>query len=385
MDNLIKTVRLKLIFLLILISFAPITNAAVIKGQITDAESHKPVPGAAISIIGTNNTTVSDARGYYVFNNLKSGTYNIIGSCMGFKSSESKSIIIGTDNAVTILDIALEPKVIQMNEVVVQGTQNKETNSSARTDERISSNIVSIISAKMIETLPDLTVANVLQRVSGVSMMKNSSGNNTQLVIRGMAPRYNSTLVNGTIVPTTSGSTRAVPMDIFPSVFVGRIEVTKALTPDMEASGLGGLANIVMKNAPDSSILSVDIAAGYNQYFLDHKFSTFDYKVINTKNPAQIHGADYITSSSDFPTANLVLKQIQAPPDLNATVSYGNRFFNKKLGLLVSGSLQTSYQATVNKYLGTALNPNTNNLDTTSWNRVELYNQINRKGIVCQT
>ena len=105
-----------------------------------------------------------------------------------------------------------------------------------------------------------------------------------------MSPLYNTTLVNGTVVPTTSGLTRAVPMDIFPSVFVGRIEVTKALTPDMEASGLGGLANIVMvTNAPDSSILSIDLATGYNQYLVNHKFSTFDYKVVNG-NPAQLHG-----------------------------------------------------------------------------------------------
>jgi len=81
-------------------------------------------------------------------------------------------------------------------------------------------------------------------------------------------------------------------------------------------------------------------------------------------------------------TANLVLKQIQAPPDMNGSVSYGNRFFNKKLGVLVSGTIQTTYQASVNNYLGTQLNPNTNNLDTTSWNRVQLYNQINRKGFV---
>jgi len=63
--------------------------------------------------------------------------------------------------------------------------------------------------------------------------------------------------------------------------------VTKALTPDMEASGLGGLANIVMKNAPDTAILSVDLSTGYNQYLLNHKFSTFDYGVVNIKNPAR--------------------------------------------------------------------------------------------------
>ena len=373
---------IKSIIIPILLHISLVSNAAIIKGRITDSETHKPIYGAVISIAGSRAISVSDTKGDYSFNNLKPGDYSISGSCMGYKNSEQKNISLATSGATATIDFNLEPSVIQMKEVVVTSSQNKETNTSARHDERVSSNIVSIISAKTIEALPDLTVANVLQRVSGVSMMKNSSGNNTQLVIRGMSPRYNSTLVNGTIVPTTSGSTRAVPMDIFPSVFVGRIEVTKALTPDMEASGLGGLANIVMKNAPDSAILSIDLAAGYNQYMVNHKFSTFDYKAVNLKNPAQLHGSDYITNASDFPTANLVLKQMQAPPDFNATVSYGNRFFKKKLGLLVSGSIQTSYQATVNNYIGTALNPNTNNLDTTSWNRVELYNQINRKGVV---
>ena len=382
MDDLNITVGLRPFFFSILLLFTVITNAAVIRGRITDSETHKPISGAAISIIGTNIIAVADAKGNYIFNYLKPGTYSLMGSCMGYKNSIPKKTELATTNSNIVIDIFLEPSVVQMNEVVVNGIQNKETNASARTDERISSNIVSIISAKTIEALPDLNVANVLQRVSGVSMMKNSSGNNTQLVIRGMAPRYNSTLVNGTVVPTTSGSTRAVPMDIFPSILVGRIEVTKALTPDMEASGLGGLANLVIKNAPDSAILAIDIATGYNQYFLDHKFSTFDYKVVNIKNPAQLNGVDYLTSPSDFSTANLVLKQIQAPPDFNGSISYGNRFFKKKLGILVSGTIQTSYQGSVNKYLGTSLNPNTNNLDTTSWNKVELYNQINRKGIV---
>ena len=382
MDNAITTIPLKSFFLSLILLFNITANAATIKGRITDTETQKSVPGAVVSIIGTEIIAVADDMGYYIINNLKPGNYSIIGSCMGYKNSKPESISILTPTEDKTVDITLDPSVILMNEVVVQAAQNKETNSSARHDERVSSNIVSIISAKTIETLPDLNVANIMQRVSGVSMMKNSSGNNTQLVIRGMSPRYNSTLVNGTIVPTTSGSSRAVPMDIFPSVFVGRIEVTKALTPDMEASGLGGLANLVMKNAPDTAILAIDIATGYNQYLMNHKFSTFDYKVVNIKNPAQLHGADYITSPSDFPTANLVLKQIQAPPDFNGSISYGNRFFNKKLGLLVSGTIQTSYQATVNNYLGTALNPNTNNLDTTSWNKVELYNQINRKGFV---
>jgi len=218
----------KSILISILLAFSILSNAAIIKGRITDSETHKPVSGAAISIDGTKIISVSDTKGYYIFNNFKPGSYTLIGSCMGYKNSYPKNVIITKPGETVTIDFNLNPSIIEMKEVVVTSTQNKETNTSARHDERVASNIVSIISAKTIEALPDLNVANVLQRISGVSMMKNSSGSNSQLVIRGMSPRYNSTLVNGTIVPTTSGSTRAVPMDIFPSVFVGRIEVTKA-------------------------------------------------------------------------------------------------------------------------------------------------------------
>ena len=382
MGNFYKTSFTKFYLLSIILLLSIPTNAAIIKGRVLDSKTRTAIPGAVVSISGTNLIAVSDAGGNFVFTNLKSGSYSIIAKYIGYTSPDPQLVNLSSAESTFITDIQLTPSDIQIKEVVVQASQNKETNSSARHDERVSSNIVSIISGKTIENLPDLNVANILQRVSGVSMMKNSSGNNTQLIIRGMSPRYNSTLVNGTIVPTTSGSSRAVPMDIFPSIFVGRIEVTKALTPDMEASGLGGLANLVMKNAPDSAIVSFDLATGYNQYLLNHKFSTFDYKAVNIKCPSQLHGADYITSPSDFPTSNLILKQIQAPPDLNASISYGNRFLNKKLGVLVSATIQTTHQATVNNYLGTSLNPNTNNLDTASWNRVELYNQINRKGFV---
>jgi hypothetical protein len=74
---------------------------------------------------------------------------------MGYKNSEPKIISLLTADASITIDFNLDPSVIQMKEVVVTSTQNKETNSSARHDERVSSNIVSIISAKTIEALPD--------------------------------------------------------------------------------------------------------------------------------------------------------------------------------------------------------------------------------------
>jgi hypothetical protein len=134
MDNLIKNLTTSLFFFF-LIFFSSISNAAVIKGRVTDAETHKPVVGAAVSIVGTNIVTVSDARGNYIFNNLKPGSYSVMASCMGYKNSKPVNNILTADTNIEI-DINLDPSVIQMNEVVVNGTQNKETNASARSDER---------------------------------------------------------------------------------------------------------------------------------------------------------------------------------------------------------------------------------------------------------
>ena len=357
-------------------------SAGSIKGRVIDSYTHETVIGAAVFLDRESNYVISGISGQYAFINIKPGTYIINAKSAGYENSVVQQLIVKSNSDTLSYDIYLKPKTTAIDEVKVIGNINKETDMSARHSEQIASNVITVMSAKTIENLPDLNVANVMQRTSGVSMMKNSAGNNSQVVIRGMPPRYNSALVDGVTIPSTSGSSRSVPLDIIPSVLVGRIEVTKALTPEMEASGLGGVANVVMKDGPDTSILAVDAATGYNQYFLNNKFSTFNYGVVNNDDPSQLHGVDYATTYKDFPTANLVLKKIQAPPDVHVSVSYGNRYFNKKLGVLISGTYQTNYEGAVNNYISPGAAFNTDNSDIDSKNNSVLTNQINRKAMV---
>ncbi len=259
--------------------------------------------------------------------------------------------LLNTSSEIT-KEIALEPSVIQMNEVVVTGAQNKETNISARNDEKIAPNVINIISAKTIESLPDLNVADVMQRAPGVSMLKNSSGSNTYAIIRGMPPRYNSTLVNGVTMPNPGSSSRSVSLDIFGSELIGRIEVIKALTPDLESDGIGGTVNLVLKQAPEASFFNLQLSTGYNQYYFNHKFLTFDTKAVLSKDFYQTNGADYIPALSDFSRKNLVIKSVPAVPDLNANLGFGHRFFNNKLGVLINGSVQNSHLASTYNSVG---------------------------------
>ena len=86
--------------------------------------------------------------------------------------------------------------------------------------------------------------------MSGVTVERNSSGEGQYAILRGMDKRYNYTLVNGVKIPSPDNKNRFVPLDIFPSEMLDRLEVTKSLTANMEGDGIGGAVNLIMKDAP---------------------------------------------------------------------------------------------------------------------------------------
>ena len=348
-------------------------NAATLKGHVIDSDTHDYVQGVVVSIKGTKYITVAGAKGEYVFENLPKGTYTLSTKMLGYKFTIKEQINLKSENDEFIYDIYLRPDSRDLSTVEVKGVKNKETDISARLDEKMASNVINIISAKSIETLPDLNVANVMQRVSGISMVKNSTGDNTEAIIRGMPPRYSSTMINGTSAPSTSGSTRSVPLNMIPSNLVGRIEVTKALTPDQEANGLGGSVNIEMKDAPERTQFSLDFSSGYNQYFFNHDLSTFNTSVVNMKDPAEANlkqypDYTYLSNLSDFTRQNTIITTKKAMPSLNGSFSFGKRFFNNKLGVLISATINNTSEGSIDNFYGTQTN-NHNSLDITSWNK----------------
>ena len=337
-------------FSLTLIAFHLSMNAATLRGRTKDSNTGKELPGSTVYIEELKKGVQSDGSGSFFIKNIPNGEYTIQCSYISYQTIEKKISI--KNNEDLVIDFKLISKDTELEEVVITSHANKNSDAGARLSEKLASQVINVMSSKTIESLPDLNVANVMQRVSGVSMVKNYSGNNTEAIIRGMPPRYNSVLVNGTTAPSTSGSTRSVPLDIIPSNLVGRIEVTKALTPDQEANGLGGSVNVEMKDAPEVPLFSIDLAAGYNQFFFNNQLLTFNSSVVNKKDPAQRYGNDYLTNLSDFTRENMVTTQKKAGPDLNGSFSYGHRLLNNKLGVLVSGTATNANQGIIGNYKG---------------------------------
>ncbi|XHR95104.1 TonB-dependent receptor plug domain-containing protein [Mucilaginibacter sp. UC70_90] len=75
--------------------------------------------------------------------------------------------------------------------------KNGSTERTARRIEQQATQVMNVVSGRAIEVSPDLTVANVISRVSGVSVERNTNGDGQYAILRGMDKRYNYTLVNG--------------------------------------------------------------------------------------------------------------------------------------------------------------------------------------------
>lgn len=328
---------------LILLTFSLSSVAGTIKGFVTDSKTGEPLVGATVILEKTKYGSSVNLDGSFEIKGLPAGNYICKIQYIGY-SVDRKIFSIKDNQAIVKLDFRLSENANELQEIVVAGSADKETDNSARKSEQKSDNVVNIISAKTIQLLPDITVGNILQRVSGVSVVRNSTGDGQYAVIRGMDKRYNYTSINGVKIPSPDNKNRYVPMDIFPADLLERLEVVKALTPNMEGDAIGGAMNMVMKSVPDYLTLSATASGGYSQLFNSQDFSGFSTSNVNFKSPAEIYGNLTPAKVTDFSVQNLQYSKVANPINGLLSLSVGNRIFNHKLGFLFGGSYQHTYR-----------------------------------------
>jgi TonB-dependent receptor len=349
---------MKLLLLIFVFIFNSIEFSNDVSGLVTDSQNGELLIGAHILLEDQESdqkyNAVSGLNGNFSFRNIPDGNYSITVTYLGYVPFEDEIILNGTDNQGK-LDIEMQPDEQALAEVVVFG-ENRGTDSQARMLERQSVNVTNIVSARQIQLSPDITVANVIQRVSGLSIERNSSGEAQYAIVRGMDKRYNNTLVNGIKIPSPDNENRFVPLDIFPAVFLERLEVSKSLSADMEADAIGGTVNMVMRDAPLEQFIDADLQLGYNQSNLNRQFATYDRSGLNMRSPRENFGADYVATPDDFPVENMIMNERTPLPDVMASATYGNRLFNNRLGFMVGASFQNSYKPVTNYFYDPSVN-----------------------------
>jgi len=337
-----------LFYLITSIFISQSSLAATVRGIVSDAKSNEQIIGGIVFLKGTSLGAASGLDGSYVVKNVPVGSYELVVSYVGYKS-DIIAVTIKSDGEVKEINSLLFEENTNLNEVVIEGSQDKTTDEFAARSIQNSLQVVNIVSAKTIEVSPDLTVANVLQRVSGVTIERNQNGDGQHAIIRGMDKRYNYTLVNGIKIPSPDSKNRYVPLDIFPSDLLDRLEVSKSLTPNMEGDAIGGVINMIMKDAPSRLTINANAGTGYGQLFFDRPYVSFDRSGFKSKSPAEINGSNYVATPNDFSPKNLDFKDVAPAPNAILGFSIGNRFLNNKLGAIVAASYQNTYRGSDSK------------------------------------
>jgi outer membrane receptor protein involved in Fe transport len=322
-----------------------------IKGHVFDKTNGQPLAGATVHLQNTKLTTIVNLDGSYVFRNLAPGPYKVEVTAIGYESLPAAAIIISEGGTAKGTDFLMMVITKELSEVTITGGS-RETDRTARANEKNADIVQNILSARTIQLLPDVTVANALQRISGVSIQRSSSGEGRYAIIRGMDERYNNTLVNGVKIPSPDPKYRYVPMDLFPSDMLERLEVIKSLTSSMEGDAVGGTMNLVMKNAPDNFSLTAHAGTGFSTLFSSARpFNAFGHGAVNAKSPAGIFGNNYTATQNDFSRSNLNFTGKNLPFNTVAGLTMGGRLFNKHLGIIVSGSYQNMFRGSNSDFL----------------------------------
>lgn len=260
-----------------------------------------------------------------------------------------------------VLAAGAQVKRDSLPEVTIKGYRDPGSVRQAVQLQRAASLIVEIVPEEAIQRTPDLTVADVTRRVNGLSVTTDHSGQADRTIIRGMDPKYNYTLVNGIKIPSPGDRSRYVPLSLFPADMVQRVEVYKSLDPSMEGDAIGGVVNMVLRNAPEQPLFKVRVSTGYNQTFFDQRYLSFDQHVIQRRSPYELHGPAYQATGSDFSKANLSFKNIQPSPDALGSVTWGQRFLDSRLGVLVAADYQNIKRGVPDNFIPQNNEPQLNN------------------------
>ena len=268
-----------------------IVRQGAIRGRVID-NGKQILPGASIFVENLKTGVISDVNGFYTLPNLKPGTYTVKVTYVGYSPIEMKVTV--PEGKTLEKDIVMNEGV-ELQEVQVKGAfqgQKKAINT-----QKNNLGITNVVSADQVGKFPDSNIGDALKRISGINVQYDQ-GEARFGQVRGTSADLSSVTINGNRVPSAEGDTRNVQLDLIPADMIQTIEVSKVVTPDMDGDAIGGSINLVTKNSPYKRTINATAGSGYNW--------------------------------------------ISEKAQLNLGFTYGDRFFNDRLGMLLSASYQNA-------------------------------------------
>ncbi len=297
----------RLFIVLILLIIISVTYSGTITGTVTHLNENTIIKNVNIKISNSRTGTTTNTKGFYSFENLTAGHYDITFSHIGFRP-ETRSVDIG-ENQNLILNITLEPVAVPLNEIVVTSTRYE------KQLKDVSEPLVVVRKETIEQTMPQ-DAAKVLSAQPGISLARDGIWG-THVNIRGLSRNNIVMLVDGNRIDTATDLAAGLSMvDIND---VERIEVLKGAASSLYGTGaVGGVVNIITQQAwfDNTPYLKVNLdgeygsvnRAGNGHFFVQSGASNWYVSLSGMKRNAQ----NTKTPEGEIPNSQFQDKNISA-------------------------------------------------------------------------
>ncbi len=306
-----------------------------IGGTITDSKTGEAIIGANVVIAGTTTGTATDLEGKFVISNLTAGTYNLQVSYVTYKTHNVPNVVVEDAKRVTI-DVQLNEDATELEEVVVQGTRQTDTDYDMLRSIKEAKVIAVGISSEQISRTLDRDAAQVLRRVPGVTIKGDQF-----VQIRGLSERYNAVMLHNAYAPSMETDIRSFSFATLPSSQLDKVIVFKSPAADLPGDFAGGVVKVFTKSIPEENGFVVDYSTQiranttFNTYYGQKKddmhftgFNTgaFDLPATFPKDVNNVHTSEGLANVGKTLPNTWVPVKGTAIPDQRLTLTFNRKF-----------------------------------------------------------
>ena len=340
-----------------------------IQGKIVATDTGEPIGFVDLFLLPADTTMKrtggrTNADGTFLIE-AAPGRYTLQIRAMAYAQKQIDGIVIQAGQLLPF-STGLAPEAIMQDEIVVETKGRQNTEVSMLAARKKATSLGDAVSAEQVRKSPDKDAADVLRRVTGLSV---SDGK--YVFVRGLGERYSSTEVDGVRIASPEQNKRVVPLDLLPASLLENIVVQKTYTADRPGEFGGGDVQVRTKDFPGERTWSFSVSMGDaegttfkdRRTYASTKADLFGFGSDSRKIPAEVYdvsGTRPLVMSSDptrgftkttLSTVARSFTNIWSPSSerilANGTyaATYGDQvsLLGHPLGLIVSANLSRAF------------------------------------------
>lgn len=348
---------------------AQAASTGKIQGRLVATDTGEPIGFADVALLPADTTMqhvggLANADGTFLLE-ASPGRYTLKIRALSYAPKLIAGLVIEPGKLLPF-NAALTPEAIEQDEIVVEAKARQNSEVSLLAARRKAAAVGDAVSAEQVRKSPDKDAAEVLRRVTGISI-----ADGKYVFVRGLGERYSSTEVDGVRIASPEQNKRVVPLDLVPANLLENIVVQKTYTADRPGEFGGGDVQVRTRDFPGNRTWSFSASQGYvagvtfkdRLTYASTRADLFGFGAHARRIPDAVYdvaGDRPLVNSSDpargFTLGTLAsvaksFNDVWSPhggstlPNGNYSASYGDEFslFGRPLGLIESWSLSRAF------------------------------------------